>query len=278
MQKQKLKRRKIVALSDLHFGHCAGLLPMGFINSDGAEVIQNVGQKYLWECFLDLTQRVKIFKPDYVLIVGDVVEGTQRKQGGVGLTLRPMQDQKAAAVQALKLLKKASYGVPFLFVQGTEYHVGTNGEAEEDIAGMLDAKPYDSLGPGRLVREFIKMDMDGVIIQASHGISGSTVYRASPVDRELQRAKLNADQKLDLQIHAHVHNYILVDKPDSTGLTLPCWQLQTTYARKKSNYSLIPDIGGVFITVDPEAKSQGLPCVDVQKQLYKLPPIPTVKL
>jgi hypothetical protein len=274
----KPAHKRVVALSDTHFGHVAGLLPKGFIDSNGAEISQNVGQKYLWECWLNFCERVKKFKPDAVIVVGDVVEGIQRKEGGAGLTLRPMQDQKAAAIEGLKLITKAAGGCPIYFVQGTAYHVGLNGEAEEDIASMLDARKYFSVGPGRLVREVLWLNVDGVMIEAAHGISGSVSYRATPVDREMQWAgSASASKgvpKADLVIRAHVHNFTAVEHATRQGFTLPCWQLQTTYARKNSVHRMHPDIGGVFIEVDPQAKRRGEIATRIIKQLYDLPPVP----
>jgi hypothetical protein len=278
------KKKRGVALSDLHFGSSTGLLPKGFIDSNGAEVLPNIGQKYLWECWIDFNARVKQFKPDFVVIDGDIVEGTQRKEGGAGLSLRLMQDQKAAAVEGLQLLKKAA-GCPFYFVQGTNYHVGTNGESEEDVAAMLDAKKYLSVGPGRFVREVLWLDIDGVVIEAAHSISGASgFYRATQVDKEMQWSAMSAKDsskgipKADILIRAHVHNFIYVEHASKQGFTLPCWQLQNTYARNKSVHRFHPDLGGIFMEIDPAAKKHGEPPCRVIKQLYSLPPVPVTKL
>ena len=278
--------KHIVILSDTHFGSVGGLLPPDFVNADGVPVALNVGQKYLWKCWLDFCSRVKEFAPVAVIINGDVVEGTQAKEGGLGLSLRLMADQKAAAIVGLQILKSnLPEGCQILLTQGTKYHTGECGEAEEDIAGMIGAKQYFSVGTGRLVREVLWLNVDGVIIEAMHGIGGTSgFYRATAMDREMQWSAMAGKDaskgmpKADLIVRSHVHFFVNLEHASKQAFICPCWQLQMRYARRASLHRMIPDIGGVFVEVDAEAKKRGEPPCRILKQLYDLPPVPVTKL
>jgi len=283
---KKPTEKRIVVVGDLHFGSAYGLLPPGFIDSTGAEIGQNTGQRYLWECWLDFCGRVKNCKADAVIVNGDVVEGKQSKEGGLGLSLRMMVDQKAAALIGLSILKASvPSGCKFYFVQGTAYHVGEHGDAEEDIAATLGGTQYYSVGPGRLVREALWLDIDGVILESCHAIGGTQgFYRATQLDREMQWSAMSGKDstkgvpKADLLIRSHVHHFITLGHASKQGVICPCWQLQTKYARKNSLHRMLPDIGGVVIYVEPERKRKGEPPCLVVQRLYDLPPAPITTL
>ncbi|RPH38317.1 hypothetical protein EHM92_00100 [bacterium] len=280
------KEKRLVVVSDLHFGSSFGLLPPGFVNSEGAEIGLNTGQKYLWECWSDFCGRVKPYKPDAVIVNGDIVEGKQGKEGGMGLSLRLMEDQKTAAIEGLLKLKEACpVGCAFYFTQGTAYHVGEHGEYEEGVAGALGARQYYSVGTGRLVREALWLDIGGVIIEAAHAIGGTQgFYRATQTDREMQWSAMSGKDatkgvpKADLLIRSHVHHFIAVSHASKQGVICPCWQLQTKYARKNSLHRMHPDIGGLFVYVDPWRKRRGEPPCLVVQRLYDLPAVPVTKL
>lgn len=283
---KKPTEKRIVVVSDLHFGNAYGLLPPGFIDSTGTEIGLNTGQKYLWECWLNFCEKTKELKADAVIVNGDIVEGKQQKEGGFGLCLRSMPDQQQAAIIGLTELKKS---VPdscqWFFTQGTEYHVGQRSEYEEAVAGALGGRQYASVGSGRLVREALWLEIDNVIIEVAHPIGGNSgFYRSTQLDREMQwsamasRDSTSGIPKTDLLIRSHVHSFITVGHPDKVGVICPCWQLQVKYARRSSLNRMLPHIGGLHLYVEPERKRKGEPpCLVIQK-LYSLPPVPITKL
>jgi len=524
-----------VIFGDTHFGSNGGLLPPGYVDIDGAEVGLNPGQRYLWECWEDFCKRVGKLKPKFIIANGDIVEGTQAKERGAGLSLRMMTDQKKAAIIGLKKLKRAAgkdckfyftqgcvtpghktltanlewvnieslkkgdlliapeesrrlrgrhwelsevtdvlpvtkpcceieldngeflecttdhpwlvyngsaykwtlatelrpgisrmvniikpwngvdkydlgwlggffdgegslnqakynskwgytsqlsasqnhgpvinrareildkYQIPYGIYQNerdnceliqisggassviralglmrpvrllekfnpsivgrmkaqgfakvknirmignkevvglstssntyvingygshnTKYHVGENAEYEEGIAQELDAQKYSSIGAGDLVREVLWLNINGVIIEASHPMGGSTgFYRSTALDREMQwSAMAGKDEskgipRADLIARSHVHYFNVIEHASKQGVIVPCWQLQMKYARRASVHRMHPDIGGIFVEVSPRAKRRGEPACKIIKQLYNLPPVPITKL
>lgn len=274
-----------IVVSDIHSGSIYGLQPPEFNIFSGVNVQQNAGQEFLWKCWLDFVVRVKVFKPDFVIVNGDVVDGPQRKNQGAELALSAPGDQVGAAIEVLRVLKKVTPKAKWYFTQGTPYHVGEWGDAEESIALALDATPYLSVGTGKLCREVLWLQMEGVILEAAHHISGGTgFYRLTSLDREAQWSAISAKDatkgipKSDLLIRSHVHNFAYGEHASKQVLTTPCWELQTRYARKHSVHRLHPDIGGIMIEVDGEAKRKGeAPCV-IRKELYSLPPVAITSL
>jgi hypothetical protein len=277
--------KKGVVVSDLHAGSIYGILPPDFVTYEGVPCTPNIGQEYLWDCFTDFCQRVGVFKPDFVIINGDMIDGKQHRNDGAELKLPDWRDQRLAAQAALLYLQGYAPGAKWYFTQGTPYHVGNFGDAEENIAEALGAEKYHSVGTGRLCREVLWLEVEGVILEAAHHIAvAAGFYRLTPLDREAQWSAISAKDaskgvpKSDLLIRSHVHTYSYGEHASKQIVTTPCWQLQTRYMRKQSVHRMHPDIGGIFITVDGEAKARGnAPCL-IQKELYKLPAVPITSL
>lgn len=276
--------KKVVVVSDIHCGSVFGLLPEGFVNSEDKVVEQNVGQQHLWQCWLDFCNvQVKPFNPDVVIFNGDAVDGAQRKNHGVELSLPLILDQEEAAVETLRVLRNAAPNAEWFFVQGTEYHEDGAARSLENIASRLEARKYVGLGTGRYSKEVLDLELEGVVINAAHHISGSGgIYRATAADREgiwsALAGKEGKSPKADVVVRSHVHSFIHVEHESKHIVVSPCWQLQTRYARHKSAYQLLPSIGGVLLTIDGKKKERGLDPCQVEKRIYPLPPIKTVKL
>lgn len=277
-----------IVVSDLHCGSIYGMLPPGFVTFDGIERPQNVGQQYTWNCWLDFCERAKSFDPDFVIVNGDCIDGSQERNRGSELSLLDWRDQRLAAEETLMVLRTSlpkEFNVKWYFTQGTPYHVGNYGDAEENIAETLLAEDYLSLGTGRKCKEVLWLDVDGVILEAAHHIAVSVgFYRLTALDREGQWSAISAKDaskgipKADLLIRSHVHYFGHAEHASKSIVTTPAWQLQTRYMRKASVHRMHPDIGGIMLEVDGTAKERGESPVRIFKELYKLAPVPITKL
>lgn len=275
-----------IVVSDLHCGSIYGLLPENFETYEGVIRLPNPGQQYLNECWDDFTLRAEEFDPDFVIVNGDAVDGLQKKSHGAELSLSAPADQTRAAVATLKLLKlRVRPECKWFFTQGTPYHVGVWGDREEDIAAALGAEKYPSVGTGQLCRETLYLSVEGVVLEAAHHISVSTgFYRLTALDREMQWSAMSAKDamqgvpKVDLVIRSHVHYFSMGEHASKQGLTTPCWQLQTRYMRKNSTTRMLPNIGGLLLEIDGDAKRRGEAPVRIVKELYSLPALQVAEL
>jgi len=259
---------RILVVSDLHVGSVYGLLPPGYRDSRGNEVKQNVGQRYLWGCWLDLAAHVKRVKPDVVVVNGDLVDGRYGE-----LCLQSPVDQAEACLQALQTL--GCRGAKWFFIQGTEFHDAAVGREVEAVASRLGV-PFEGLGAGVYTREVLDLECDGAVVNFSHGVSvGAGLYRAVAIDREALwsalAGKAGSLPRADVVVRSHAHYFVHVEHASKHAVVTPCWQLQTRFMRRKSVYRMVPDIGAVLINV---ASSR----VEVQKRLYPLPPLQPVSL
>lgn len=266
--------KRIGIVSDLHCGSIFGLLPPGFITSDGHEAKPNAGQEYLWKCWKDSAENIGPL--DALIVNGDAIDGCQQAQRGTELCLPMLEDQAEAAYQAIKFFREKCEHPKIYVVAGTEYHSQKAAREEEIVAQRLEAVRYQGLGTGRYCREVLDLEVDGAIINVSHGISvAGGLYRATPPDREgvwsALAGKTGKAPRADICIRSHAHNFVHVEHGSKHIVVTPCWQLQTRYMRKNSVYRMMPDIGMILLEIDGYAKRKGEDPCEVVKRLYPLP-------
>ncbi len=269
------KRRRILCVSDIHPGSIYGMLPPDFVASTGQPVPQNPIQKHLWNCWQDMIAWACAEPLDAIVVVGDVVEGKQPKSRCAELCLPLVCDQEAASVKILKPLFDRAKCKTY-FVKGTFYHDDELGRSVDNVAKDLRAATYEGLGTGTHAKEVLDLDVDGVGLDFSHGISVSGgLYRAVAIDREALWSALSGKEgkapKADVIVRGHAHYFVHVEHPSKHAIILPAWQVQTSYMRKNSRYRMIPDIGAVILRLDGEAKKRGEDPCEVQKRIYPLP-------
>ena len=273
--------RNILVVGDIHIGSIYGLLPPDFVSSDGAKKPQNEGQKYLWECWQDMKRRAARFAIHSVVVNGDLIEGKQVKQKAAELTLIAPNDQESAAVFVMRdlrnwLEKNTGREVPFYFVQGTEYHEGRGAEELESIAARVQGANIESQFTCRHSKEILDLAVDGVLINFAHHLGGGTGFsRAGTLDAEAVwcqiRSSLGEAIAADLIVRSHLHFFAHLEHINRHALLCPCWQLQTRFARHRSAYKLMPNLGAIILHINPEAKRRGLDPVSLTKMLYAMP-------
>lgn len=272
--------KRVLVVSDIHCGSIFGMMPPNFETSDGAPKSQNAGQKHLWDCWNHMLDAAKAAKLDAIVVNGDVIDGPQPAQKGTELSLALLFDQRGAAIETLRPL---SVLAPMYFVKGTEYHDCKSGASVEAVAEDLHGVRYKGVGSGKFSKDVLDLEIDGVVLNFSHGISvASGFYRATAHDREgIWSALAGKDGKVpkaDCVIRSHAHFFVHVEHASKHIVGSPCWQLQTSYMRKNSAYRMLPDIGALIIHVDGKAKSRECDPIRVEKLLYPLPALQPNKL
>lgn len=280
---EQILTKSIVVISDTHTGSIYGMLPPNFTLSDDRPITLNAGQQFLWQCWEHFVKKVAAYKPVAIIANGDLIDGLQPAQRGTELCLPLLADQAEAAQEMLQGLLDACGNPKLYVIAGTAYHTSPAAREEEVIAKALKAKRYQGAGTGRYVRQALDLDVDGVHLNFAHAIGVTTgSYRATAIDKEALFATLAGREgkvaHSDGIVRSHVHSFTHVELPHKHALTTPCWQLQTEFCRKKSQYRMIPDVGGIVLWIDGVAKRAGEDGIRVEKIIYPLPPPTVTKL
>ena len=244
-----------VALADLHVGSRVGLANPKETPASDAGAPVRAGLFRCWEESVSGPHA----KPDVLLVVGDCVEGGNRKQSGIGTWTTDLLEQADHAVELLRMW----HADRIFMIRGSGYHVEANNsglQIEEYIARQLGAEEYpnqEHLKPARRDRSGWSwyLRLAGVNMHISHKISVSKVfhYQSTPTARQLLNARLNnglrrvlskdEDSKLRVVIRAHAHYYNTVGYSGSDGYVLPCWKALDEWMLAGGPIEISPDIG-----------------------------------
>ena len=268
-------KHTVLVVSDLHCGHHEALWHPSVRLPWGQNVEPTVGQKYLYDCWKDLLATARRRKVSIVVVNGDLIDGEQRKSAGTEAATTILAAQQKSSIKLLEPLRDIKTVKDMRIIRGTPYHDGRLGMDVEQIATSLDC-----IGPNPDWHSwsFLDLDIEGTVLNFSHGISvAGGLYRATPHDREGVWSALASKEgripKASCVIRSHCHYFTHVEHSTTHIVTSPAWQLQTEYMRKNSVYRMMPDIGALFIEVDPDAKKNGDDPIIVRKHLYRLPEV-----
>lgn len=244
---------KALAISDIHDGSkfavanqpCNSL--QRFYKRKWLEMVENVGHV------------------DYLLILGDIVEGVSKKEAGKHCWTTDIYKQIEDAEALVNLIKYDRLAVTY----SGGYHAGENLNADEVFAKRLNAWKSDY----ELTLQLTKSRESR--IHMCHYISVSTsvwMYRTTPLARELVAALLNESitrsPNIILRGHAHYHCMVCFT---NIAMTLPCWKARSPYEAKKGLF-MIPKHGYIMLQFNDDGK-----LVSIQRNLFDMPKFKLVK-
>jgi hypothetical protein len=237
--------RDVVVISDMHVGSPFALMPDKFESlnkktGDYQSYPLNKTQKLLYAHWSDMCKSIKKHPPEAIILNGDLIDGTSRKNEGRYESITEPLRQIEACIQLLDMLPPK---VPKFFTQGSNYHVDNITPAEEYIADKMDGE----FGPDLLVCEA------GIRIHASHYISvskSSWQYWSTPIAKDSLLLAVNDSEKkyghVDVALRSHAHYFAAVEFTSTMGIISPCWQVRNEYAALRDIVSP-PEIG--YLTI-----------------------------
>lgn len=227
-------------IGDLHCGSHHGLWPIDDLPG-GKEGKKYKGVRYLNRCYNDLVESWP--KLDLLILMGDLVDGKQKKSSGCGIFTSDMSAQAEGAIEILKpLVAKATKTIR---VYGTPYH-----EEFDNCLGVLDAK----LGVRRMEQVMNLQLGEHVLNIAHHPASGAILYAGTAVDKEAVWSTVAAAEKKVPHarwiVRAHKHEWIMQETRFKTICITPCFELPTAHAIKQNYWRFQPTIGGLLMHAD----------------------------
>lgn len=251
-------KRSLAFISDMHTGSPAAPWPEG-MQADDAEgkraIPPGPRQSVLNGYWAEAVKTVKDFECDTVFLMGDLVHGNNRKEGG-RMTMTPDLDcQEDACVQ---LLEPMTEGREVYAVSGSKYHDSWDVRIDRKIVKRLDGKHLGMLA---------NLPLKGTdkIIQIQHGQSGSAIYREMVMGRyQLFMSAAEGRGKLpfhvDMVIMGHWHFFTHLHNESGHMVQLPCWQDWMPWRGTLQFYGKMqPDIGFCIILIDENDRFMVLP-------------------
>ena len=222
--------KRVLFISDLHSGSLVSLLhPKYKVNegdpSTSYSITLNPIQEFLWKEWKFMCD--KIGHVDIVCLVGDMVDGPNKKGEGVGTWTTNMEDQIDNVVKLLKMIDTDR----FVGVLGSLYHTKDNLNCDAEVLRRLGSKEWDW---------DMCLSVDDIKFHVKHtvGTTRSTfMYRPTKIAREMLLLMQNKEKmgEFDFIVRGHVHTEMYLDMLGSTGMagfTLPCWKARDDFVKR----------------------------------------------
>ena len=229
--------KRIGVISDTHCGSRYGLL-----SPDNEFGRQNPLQEYLWECWLD--SLAWLGKLDLLVLLGDMVDGQQRKSRGDRLVTTNFYEQAEIFGECLGAQKDQPTKI--IRVCGTMYHEGSNNPLapiDKDF-GIL----YQDVSARVEVSKGIVMNF------AHHPESRSAEYDGMAMEKETRNMALAeyhyGEPSTKYIIRGHKHKYRRAVFHKKWMVMCPCFQAQTKYAQLQGLLKWVPEFGVVLLEKD----------------------------
>jgi len=242
--------RKIALVSDTHVGSRYAIFPEGFYGKEGnlLSAAMNDGQKTLNKYWYDYVEKCDELDVDTVFLVGDMIQGVNRKDFGQYILTGDMDEQVDACTELLKpLCKDRKVGV----WSGTRYHESIDYRVHKALAEKLEGIASESRFFGNLA--VLKLTPSSRIANVAHGSGTNLIYIETALAKEgffLKQAEaLFKTPKTDILIRGHLHRFVYIHENNMHFVSLPCFQAYIPWATKLYG-RYVPDIGGCVLLID----------------------------
>lgn len=237
--------RAIAMIADLHIASIYGLNDPRWLPSFYPSHVVKAS-KQLYSYWVNFTNKMRNeFNIDTVMIVGDVIAGSNPKEFGVDLLTPDLNEQVELA---LKLLTPLCKGLNVHVWSGSPYHDSLDFKTHKVIAESLNGVFH---GPLSICK--IKGTNKNMFV--AHDASLAPVYPETIAARDLlhmfKAEGLQKIPKINIVVRAHRHISDYKHKRDKHIINLPCWCCFTPLPHSGRKYFLIqPDVGGALLLVE----------------------------
>lgn len=237
--------RRLGFISCMHVGSACALWPDAYTTKDGQVIEGSPRQKVIKQYWDDFTSGI-VRDADTIVLMGDLVQGLNRKDAGNGLMIADLGEQVDAAVS---LLAPVCHGKQVISITGSKYH--------DAMDTSLDMAICRALG-GTFKGGFTSLRIKGVnkIMNLCHGGASPTMYKATHEDREsmMMDAAIGSHlirHPIDIVVRGHWHYFSHLPLTHRDMVRVPGWQAwyDAKFMRdmigKKNNFmgAVVMDIG-----------------------------------
>jgi len=216
--------KTVMVISDLHCGHLVGLCPpsrhatLAKSASQSQKKLEKIRQE-LWRIFA--LEVKKVGPVDRLFVLGDTVDGSQRRTNGSELIpgCNDMQDQCDMAAECIKFIKAPQV----YMVHGTPYHAGQDEDWERYVCRLVQESKYTEKA---IIRDHAFVDINGCMFSLRHKIGGGMPHtRGTQLAKQkmanLLWSEIGMQPKADIFLRGHVHAPFSVGDDEYISISCP---------------------------------------------------------
>ena len=182
---------------------------------------------------------------DFVVVNGDLVDGLNYKERGMGMWTHSLDLQAENAAHLLNCIS-VQPEAPIYVIGGTVYHVEANPGIDQVVAEKLAAlgKNVKYCGLEQI------LEIEKQKFHFSHWVSDS-IYDGTSLSKEILMSKKH-DIKVTGMFRGHRHHYGFYSDGFRFAAMLPAWKGRDAYVQKRGMRYATTQIGWVTLTVGKE--------------------------
>lgn len=261
-------KRTIALVGDLHCGSALAVCPPRFLSQYDFEIHASEGQRQIWDSWLKFCDICNHFKVDMIIVLGDILDGSNRKRPGKWRILTDLDDQKEVAIATLQHLVNPNQNGrrKLMALSGSDYHTSQDVNCERDIIKkVFGGEHFGGLGT---------IDIIGTnrSINIRHEMTSAQIYDAMVLQRIGFFQKVaEADgvvDRADILAAGHLHKFLHIHGYNQHLLLVPGWKAFEPWAPLTKGYpKTMPQIGGCILFIDDSDR------IIVHHYLYPVPHI-----
>lgn len=221
-------KKRVVLIGDTHLGGNGTIMPEEIWFKPTGENVERPYQcsplqKILlnqpdagWYALCDEYKR-----PDLLVLNGDLADGSNKKQHGLGMWTTDIHVQCEAMAALIDMLKPRNV----IGTTGSGYHVGGNPNYDKMVCDKVGGEFKGGFAS-------IKIGDNRFYFQHKTGTSSSTwQYRTTPIAKALVLAALSEPEygHYDLVCKSHAHYFCYAGFSSSLSMILPCWKIDDPF-------------------------------------------------
>lgn len=250
--------RRIAVIGDMHVGATVGLHPLEWTTKEDVTYLASESQRHLLAAWEDFTGQAS--RCDTLLLLGDLCEGSNRKELGRG-TINPDLDTQVK--MATKLLRPLAEGKKVYGVTGSPYHQSLDLRLDNMVVHELEGEVWGEIGHR-------KIEGTDRYLFATHGGGAPYMYpgtylnkESDAIDKGLGRGELQNPVHVWLCGHWHfMDSHYRVRSKRHLWIN-GCWKLWWPWKPLTKFWGdKTPTIGGLIITVENSGR------IDIQDITY----------
>ena len=233
--------KRALFISDIHAGsNYSVAAPKSRTDYEGGTHGMNPIQKnILWPRWKEMCSSEPY---DFVVVNGDLVDGINRKSGGLGVWTSIMDLQAEGAARLLNMIPLKKGGIIYI-VGGTPYHVQDNPGVDQ----LVSHKINEMGGNAKYVGVEFILKCEGQKIHITHPCGGGFYYGAM-LNREIVYSYLY-EHTFTGMVRGHRHHFHFDSDGHRFAMMLPAWKCRDDYTAK-FGLKYQSQIGWVDMTFD----------------------------
>lgn len=225
---------RVLLVSDLHVFSNVGLtLPEVKDSNFNLNYSANAVQMFLFEKWCMM--RNSVGHVDICIVNGDIVEGENVAERGLGVISTNMHAQTYVAATLLKMIDTDQFYV----TEGSKYHRGQV-SADQMVCNMIN---------GVWLGDHHFLKVEDIVLHLRHKIGYSTLpySRCTQQRKEALILKSQGDN-VDIFVRSHTHKFNFSGDSHDMTINTPCWKGLDHFMNQNGHE--FPDNGWVLLEID----------------------------